>query len=94
MGVETVTLTEAQMPNHTHALMARATPATANTPTTETTLARSVGGNAYNNTATANATLNTNALAPAGGGQAHNNMQPYLAMYFIIALTGTYPTRS
>ena len=29
-----------------------------------------------------------------GGSQAHNNMQPYLAIYYIIALTGTFPTRS
>ncbi len=34
------------------------------------------------------------ALQSAGGGQPHNNMQPYLAINFIIALTGLYPSRS
>lgn len=29
-----------------------------------------------------------------GGGQPHNNMQPYLAVNFIIALEGTYPSRN
>jgi len=29
-----------------------------------------------------------------GGNQAHNNMQPYLAVYYIIALTGIFPSRS
>lgn len=29
-----------------------------------------------------------------GGSQPHNNMQPYLAINYIIALTGTFPSRS
>ncbi|MFK8008441.1 MAG: phage tail protein [Saprospiraceae bacterium] len=29
-----------------------------------------------------------------GNSQAHNNMQPYLAVYYIIALQGTFPSRS
>ena len=29
-----------------------------------------------------------------GGGQAHNNLQPYLAVNFIIALNGTFPSRN
>lgn len=31
---------------------------------------------------------------PTGGSQAHTNMQPYLSINFIIALVGTYPSRS
>lgn len=34
------------------------------------------------------------ALAPAGGGQPHNNMSPYLALYFVIAVQGIYPSRA
>ena len=33
------------------------------------------------------------ALAPAGGDQPHNNMQPYLTLYFNIALQGVFPAR-
>ena len=29
-----------------------------------------------------------------GGSRSHNNMQPFLAINYIIALTGTYPSRS
>jgi microcystin-dependent protein len=56
-------------------------------------LARSVGGNAY---ATDNnlVDLADAVLPPAGGGQAHANMQPYLALNFIIALMGVYPSRN
>ena len=32
-------------------------------------------------------------ITDSGGSQAHNNMQPYLAMNFIIALQGLYPSR-
>ena len=33
-------------------------------------------------------------VASAGGGQPHSNIQPYLAVNYIIALAGIYPTRS
>lgn len=32
-------------------------------------------------------------LAPVGGARPHNNMPPYLAVNFIIALTGVFPPR-
>jgi microcystin-dependent protein len=35
-----------------------------------------------------------NAIGTVGGGSAHNNMQPYLALNYIIALVGLYPSRS
>jgi microcystin-dependent protein len=33
-------------------------------------------------------------IAPAGGSQPHDNMQPYLAVTFIIALSGIFPARN
>ena len=33
-------------------------------------------------------------LTAVGGSQSHNNMQPFLAINFIIALVGLYPSRS
>ncbi len=39
------------------------------------------------------ATASDQALAPAGGDQPHNNMQPYLTLYFNIALQGVFPPR-
>jgi microcystin-dependent protein len=34
------------------------------------------------------------AIQPAGAGQAHDNMLPFVALTFIIALQGTYPTQA
>jgi microcystin-dependent protein len=94
-GTETVNLTEQQMRNHTHSLMATMSPGSAFTPSPTTSLARSMGGFAYKNgSSSPDVDMNNGALAPAGGSQAHNNMQPFLAMYFIIALQGLYPSRS
>jgi microcystin-dependent protein len=39
-------------------------------------------------------TMNSNAIGNAGGSQSHNNMQPYLAVNYIIALVGLFPSRN
>ena len=50
-------------------------------------------GNAY--VGASNLTgMAANAVASVGSGQAHNNLQPFLAMFFIIALVGVFPSRS
>ena len=97
-GVETVTLTESQMPQHTHSANVTLTPGASDDPTVDSyigpgsTAASKVylpqSGNPLNGD-----------LAPAtlpafGGSQAHNNMQPYLTLNYIIALQGLYPSRS
>ena len=41
----------------------------------------------------AGSNVNMVGLSNIGGGQAHTNMQPYLAINFIIALAGLYPSR-
>ena len=92
-GSDTVTLSEAQMPSHTHTLRALSAPASVFAPTADTTLARSVGGNAYQ-TSSPDTTLNAGTVLSTGGSQAHNNTQPFLAMNFIIALTGLFPSRN
>lgn len=91
-GTETVTLTQAQMPNHNHALTGTTAPASTNAPANRS-LARSVRGRAYQS-ATNLVNLAPESLPNTGGNQAHNNMQPYLTMNFIIALQGLYPSRS
>lgn len=90
-GVEMVTLSEAQMPNHTHQLEAAAEigeerPAVGNA------LALSTGATMYRASGTT-APMADQALPSAGGSQAHNNLQPFLTMNFIIALQGLYPSR-
>ncbi len=91
-GVETVNLSEAQMPNHTHSPMSQPTPG--NRPGPQgTTYARAIGAAPYG-PANNLVDLSDQALAPTGGSQPHNNMQPFLVMNFIIALQGLYPSRS
>lgn len=93
-GVEEVTLSEAQMPNHAHTL--RATDLRAGSGTAVGNhLAEPRDGLLYQSNTSANLVdLDAQALPAAGASQAHNNMQPYLAMNFIIALQGLYPSRS
>lgn len=90
-GATDVTLSLSQLPSHTHALVASSSPASSRSPS-GTALARSRNGSAYQTTVNQNlANMAPGAVSPAGGGQPHNNMQPYLAMYFVIALQGVYP---
>ena len=93
-GVETVTLSEAQLPQHNHNLQATSTPATLNGPGNTRTLARSAGGFAYHAVGSNLTNLNQQALQPASGIQEHENRMPFLTLNFIIALVGLYPSRS
>lgn len=94
-GVETVTLTEAQMPNHTHAMMAAGNQALVKTPASTTALARTRFGQAFQQDSATNLVdLSPAAIAQTGGSQAHTNVQPFLTLNFIIALVGLYPSRS
>lgn len=94
-GVETVTLSEAQMPNHHHTVAASDDSANANDPANNM-LCRSsspFAGQIYRNTGTKVA-FEERMVEETGGSQAHNNMQPFMAINFIIALVGLYPSRS
>jgi microcystin-dependent protein len=91
-GVETVTVSEAQMPSHAHSMNASANPGEA-PGAVGNALARGVGGAFYGGAASL-VDLASQVVPPAGGSQAHNNVQPYLAINFIIALVGIYPSRS
>ena len=89
-GVETVTLTEAQMPQHTHTVAGVAE--LANQRVVDNNFL-AVGNDMYTSPANLG-TMATQCLPNAGGSLAHNNIQPFLVMNFIIALVGLYPSRS
>ena len=91
-GIDSVTLTEAQMPNHNHSWRAAADPADLQSPSPNRSMTRS-SVNAYG-AASNLVELAPQALKSEGGSQSHNNMQPYLTINFIIALQGLYPSRS
>ena len=91
-GTETLTLSEAQMPNHTHTLRAVQRPAEEND-ANDRYFGLTPGNNLYG--AASNLVgMADQALPSVGGSQAHNNMQPYLTINFVIALVGLYPSRS
>lgn len=89
-GTETVTLSEAQMPNHRHTLGGASEVANRRTPVNNFL---AVGNSMYGDSSAALTPAGA-PLPSAGGSQAHNNMQPFLAMNFIIALVGLFPSRS
>lgn len=87
-GVETVALSEVQMPSHTHGLRASPDTADLNAPSSNRSIARSGGGFAYQQTSSSLVGLAAASSQQTGGSQAHNNLQPFLAINFIIALVG------
>jgi microcystin-dependent protein len=89
-GVETVTLTTQQIPNHTHSLLG-ATGNGAQSSPQNNVLASSTLVKPYA-LENADAAMAASAISPAGGSQPHDNMQPYLCISFIISLFGVYPS--
>ena len=99
VGTETVTLLTNQMPSHGHTVNVPLKAANGGTATT------SAAGNfpatspakSYAAAATAGATLDAQALTvavgPTGAGLPHSNMQPVLALNYIIATAGIYPSQ-
>lgn len=90
-GSETITLLPNQMPAHNHVM-------TTNDggENKGTSSGNYLGGGGrteiYNNQAGTTA-LAANAIGISGGSQAHANMQPYIAMNWIIAVEGIFPSR-
>ena len=92
-GEEQITLSTAQMPAHTHALMATTNAGTSASPAGAVLAQTSGGINLYYEGQSTDP-MNNQAITPAGGSQPHTNLQPYLGMNFIISLFGIYPSPS
>jgi microcystin-dependent protein len=96
-GTEAVGLSESEMPAHEHgpSLPVSTSEADATTPDGNA-LGAQPDSRGTVPVYSAGATDGSMAVSSssAGGGQAHTNVQPYLALNFIIALQGTYPSRS
>jgi microcystin-dependent protein len=99
-GEVSVTLTQAQLPSHTHSVSVKSlnnVGGDVNTPvnnvlskahmgkTPMDMYADAVGGNP--------SAMSSEAITTAGGNLPHNNMPPYLTLNFIIALQGIFPSR-
>jgi microcystin-dependent protein len=88
-GTEQNTLNTAQLPAHSHALAAKEE---ANAADPDGTFIAGSGFNAFGTAA--DKTMNAAAIDNTGGGQSVNNIQPFQCVNYIIALQGTFPSRS
>ena len=92
-GTETVTLTAAEIPAHSHTFKASSSAGVDRTATND--ILAAVPTNLYRDAEAATMTaLRSGSITNTGGGQAHNNMQPYTALSFTIALQGLFPSRN
>jgi microcystin-dependent protein len=97
LGTSQVTLTQAQVPQHTH----QATFADnvqfnyeVAKPTNVTYPGRLQLGSNYSAQTPTNAVLNPATMTAQGGSQPHDNTMPNLVMNYIIALFGIFPSQS
>jgi microcystin-dependent protein len=87
-GAQSVTLTIANLPAHTHQVMASTQNGDSLNPAGNVFSAMS---NAYRSPDNLTS-LRPDTLTNTGGSQAHLNMQPFLALTFCIALQGIFPS--
>jgi len=90
-GAETVTLTVAQIPAHTHPAQASSAGSGSSDPTNNF-WASSPATKQYS--PGTNAQMKSGAMGQTGGNQPHDNMLPFLVVNFIIALFGIFPSRN
>jgi microcystin-dependent protein len=90
-GVESVTLTTSQIPQHTHVLSATTDPGSSTNPDNKVP-ANSQSAQLYIEDVAS--TPVPSQISPAGGSQPHDNLQPFLAVRFIISLFGVFPSQT
>ena len=97
-GSENVTVAVSQMPAHSHSvtnLQATGNAADTSDPTGNSLAMANVYRNEPPNVEMSAGSISVSGTAGnTGGGQSHANMPPYLAVNFIIALVGIYPSRN
>ncbi len=99
-GAETVTLTTATTPAHSHAFGAFAAAATTNAPNGALPAEGQSGGrgggpvNTYTTAGSPVSLAAGQVAAATGGGAPHTNLQPYLTANWCIALQGVFPARN
>lgn len=92
-GVEQVTLSVQQIPNHRHALLPTAGSGTTADPSGNV-LASSPSSATFVDGVTPVDALAATSLVGRGGSQPHDNRMPYLVINYIISLYGIFPSQT
>lgn len=92
-GTETNTLTESQMPSHSHTVNAISGDGNESVPTGNFLAGSRVLDKGYSNVSTSNTTMNAAMVGSTGQSQVVNNMQPYTVLRYVICVEGAYPSR-
>ena len=92
-GSETTTLLVNNLPAHTHQLRATSDAGSASAPA-DVYLANTGALDKEYAPAGALVAMNAGTIGPAGGSMPFDNLQPYLAINFIIAMQGIFPSRN
>lgn len=96
-GVENASVSSAQLPSHTHQTIALTGTPTGTSPANALPSAvvapalAYVSGSSSGNT---DMSPNATAISSAGGSVPHNNIMPILALNYLIALEGVYPSQN
>lgn len=90
-GVESVTLSIQQIPNHTHNMLGSSD--TAQRRGASNGVFGRAPSDAYASEFTPEV-LSPQSITPQGGSQPHENMQPFLCVNFIISLFGIFPSQT
>jgi microcystin-dependent protein len=100
-GSPNVTLTQQQVPTHTHGFMCSPNASATNSPSVAGNVPGTPPASGANLYATPPGSpplqpqaLGANAVSPAGNSQGHSNLMPSLCITFCIALQGVFPTRN
>ncbi len=91
-GSETVTLTTAQLPAHSHPIACSSADGSSGNPSGLAPAKAPKAALTYN--AAGNPTPMANVIGSSGSSQPHDNLMPYLCVTFVIALAGVYPSQS
>jgi microcystin-dependent protein len=91
-GTESVTLTQAQIPAHSHSFRCSTSPGATRDPGGNVP-ATAVAGSAYIQAAPTTG-LAAGSIGSTGNSLPHDNMQPYLCVTFVISLFGVYPSQT
>lgn len=93
VGTESVTLLQSEIPAHNHNVSASAASATTSDPTGAVFAKPSIPARFQKEYSSGVANATGSAVSVTGANTAHENRMPFVAMQYVIALSGVFPAR-